>query len=306
MSNNIHKLPKWGKVLPERYHTVAGVKLLATDLLRTGEMLEAERLLGTIEAAKLFQPSMSPGDYCWGPKGHGDIDLPLRNGKKVDIDWLNTLVAFADKTGYIVEPRVGYLSGKLGWALAHGVYGLVTRGSGRILLNHMKALYNASELEAIFLAERILEKKLQFGVLDPTIRPPTFRDVLHPDLVREAERVLAESRRRKSYRMSRKPIRHIFEHEEPEEVTWQPPRLLKEVFPVLDKYPLKHFEHEEHEEPEEVPWRPDTLKVLGKHLQHFEHEEPWQPPIQPPPSFAPPIQDQGPGVSWRPPQPFLR
>lgn len=209
MSNHAPRLPKWGNFLPERYHTVRGVKLHATDLLRTGEMLEAERLLGTIEAAKRFQPSFGKEGHTWGPKGHGNVYLPLRGGRKVDVDWLNTLIAASSKTGYVVKPRMAYLSGKLGWSLAHGVYGIVKRRSGRILLNHLKALYSEPELEAIFLAERIMEKKLQFGVLDPTIRPPKFRDVLHPDLVREAERVLAESRRPKSPRTNRKPMRHI-------------------------------------------------------------------------------------------------
>src|SRR5260370_517745 len=56
--------PKWGRTLADRVHTVAGVKLFEGDLLTVGELLEAERLVGTVEAATQFNTPI--GNFAWG------------------------------------------------------------------------------------------------------------------------------------------------------------------------------------------------------------------------------------------------
>lgn len=191
------KLSKWGKVLPERYYTVAGVKLHATDMLRVGEMLEAERLLGTEEAARLFQPTFDPGKYTWGPDGHGNIYLPLRGGGRVDIDWLNTLVASQDKFSFRgIGVRGSYHLGKIGWAVARGLI----KGSLKFLWKGLKSFNSEEERKAVTLAERILGyipfdvERLSLPKFPLKYQKPSFRNFLHPDLVHEAEQVLAESR----------------------------------------------------------------------------------------------------------------
>ena len=133
---------KWGDIPrnPSRIYTINGVKVTATDLLRVGEMLEAERVLGTFKAAKLFQPNPG-GKYTWGIDGKGDIALPLHNGKHVDIDWLNTLISF----GALSE--ADYAAGKLAWTVADGLKILFTEGSFRGFKGHWNSFFSAEEPE---------------------------------------------------------------------------------------------------------------------------------------------------------------
>lgn len=58
----------WGNIAndPTRIHKIAGVSISEQDLLRAGELLEAERLIGTDKAARLFQPGFG-GKFTWGP-----------------------------------------------------------------------------------------------------------------------------------------------------------------------------------------------------------------------------------------------
>src|SRR5262245_3485206 len=105
---------------PDRLNNVAGTKIRQADLVTVGELLEAERLLGTIEAAKLFNTPF--GDITWGHgEGGGNVLLRLRRGDKVDIDWLCTLIAASEKTFGVIDPGAAYGAGKLGWAGSHGL-----------------------------------------------------------------------------------------------------------------------------------------------------------------------------------------
>ncbi len=190
------KQPQWGMVPhdPDRAYQVAGTTLRQADLVTTGELLEAERLLGTVEAAKRSNTPF--GDITWGRgEGGGNVLLPLASGGSVDIDWLTTLIAFSEQTGGVVAPEAAYAGGKLGWAFAHGILSLDARKT----LGHLRAFGNKEETQAVLIADRIERKKGAVGELTghhlPVgTGPTTFESILHPELVRKANDLLAEAR----------------------------------------------------------------------------------------------------------------
>ena len=192
--------PLWGQTPndPERSQSIAGTQLTRVDLLRTGELLEAERLLGTETAATRFQPGLG-GRYTWGTTGKGNILLPLRGGSRVDIDWLNTLLSF-EALGVRGEGPITflYMAGKSAWTVADTVtswfHQRAAKQSGlesfrqaasqsfETFKGHLEAFASAEEAIAAGLAGSFYTRRWH------------FRDVLHPDLVREAEKTLKEVR----------------------------------------------------------------------------------------------------------------
>ncbi len=174
---------KWGKYPTDLDHLYqipgTGIKVSRLDLLRTAEMLEAERELGTREAAKLFQPS-SGGEFTWGLSGEGDVKLPMYNGRYVDIDWLNTLVRFG------VTDYAGYAAAKLGWTAIDGFRRLFSGGGLSGFKGHWNAYFSAEEQNAVEMARAII------------VGGAKLRGVLHPELVRMAEDYLRQYRQEKA------------------------------------------------------------------------------------------------------------
>lgn len=171
---------RWGRIPtnPGGLVQVPGtaIRISRLDLLRTGEMLEAERELGTRATATLFQPGGFGGEYTWGVHGAGDVRLPAWNGRPVDIDWLNTLV----DSGVVDEAT--YVVAKVAWTLADGTRTLVTSRSTGGFRGHWNAICSPEELEAVALSRAIVVGRRQ------------FRQILHPQLVTLAEDFLRQWR----------------------------------------------------------------------------------------------------------------
>ncbi len=151
-------------------------------------MLEAERLVGTAKAAGLFQPG-SGGQYAWGPKGEGNVLLPLTRGGVVDIDWLNTLMSVKATTPEAAA--LLYAGGKVAWAVSHGI---LKRSIG-VTWGHIKAAFPKDETMAAALA-------IEYGV-----KPWKFADLLHPDLVKAADRLLADFKIAKVNKPAPQPLK---------------------------------------------------------------------------------------------------
>lgn len=163
---------------PNRTYIVAGALLRQQDLLTTGEMIEAEDLLGTPEAANLFRGSGGRGIYSWGigSGGGGNVLLPLREGGVIDIDWLNSLLSHYAWTPETAS--LAYLGGKPIWSIADGI---AERSFGKFW-THIR----------------------QFGVADEALAVKysgiygfsgwKYIDILDPEVVAQAARVLKEER----------------------------------------------------------------------------------------------------------------